>query len=359
MSLLHVTFDGETICAMRPEDPTKTFSSSDVPSGTASVIYKAAKISSKSHGKTLTTGLPTLTSAELATKISDRVDALTAVTPGEVIYDGTNDTMCTISTYDADLDALDQTKVLKPTAAEIQTKIDETRGFTETEAQNYADQENHVNLCSSLTAKSTGTCTISGVTLSDASADFVTDVVAANDIVVIGSDMAFVVDSTTDEITLSHAIAEGDYNVYTPMSLSDAMAAMRAKNNDGDTIDDLTDNEADTALTVASKTALATQQVNVVVDGCLEVPTLYTELESGNCTTSTTTLTDGTADFVTAGVAEDDLVKVDGGMYKVASVTSATVLELKVAPAPELAEATSYSVLNSAFMAQFEYIKSA
>lgn len=355
MSLLQVVFDEMTVCALRPEHNTKTFGSADVAKGTESVIYKASKLLVHSQNKSLTVGLPSFSADDVATKVTTKKAALTAVTPGEVVYDGTSDEIGTISTYDETLATLDQTKVLKPTATEIQTKIDDTRGFTDIQAQGYADNENHVLKCANLTAISTGTCTIDNLILTDESADFSTDSIAVDDIVVVGDEMAFITAVDSTNATISNSIAAGDYNIYTPMTIDEAKAALRKTDMEGATIADLTDTESEDALIDASKEALATLQVDNIVAECLEVPSLSTSLETGNCTTSTSTLTDGSADFVTAGVAENDLVKVGGGLYKVDSVTNATVLELKAYPS-NITEATAYEVLNSSFMAQFEYV---
>ena len=355
MSLLQVKFDGTTVCALRPEHSTKTFGSADVPKGTESVIYKAAKLLVHSQNKSLTVGLPSFSSDDLASKVTTKKAALTAVAPGEVIYDSTNDMTGTISTYDETLDILDQTKVLKPTTAEIQAKIDSVRGFTDEEAELYTNNENYTLLCANLTSKASGTCTIDGVTLTDESSDFSGDGVVADDMVVVGNEFAIITAVDGTNATLSNSISAGDYNIYTPMTVAEAKSALRQKDSDGAEVADMTEAAAETALIDEAKEELATMQVNKIVAESLEVPSLSTTLESGTCTTSTSILTDGSADFVSAGVAEDDLVKVNGGLYKVDSVTSATVLELKAYPA-NITEATAYEVLNSPFMTQFDYV---
>lgn len=47
--MLHVKFQDKVVNPQRPEAPEKTFSSQDVPHGTDSVIYKAAKILLQNH----------------------------------------------------------------------------------------------------------------------------------------------------------------------------------------------------------------------------------------------------------------------------------------------------------------------
>ena len=340
MSLLQVSFDGLTVCALRPEYSEKTFSSADVPKGTESVIYKAAKFLTHSQNKTLTVGLPTFTDDDITTKITTRKAALTTGVLG--------------TTYDSTLSVLNQTKVLKPTTLEIQTKIDTTRGFTDRQAQSYADNENHILHGSNLTAVSTGTCTISGLTLTDGSANFSNEGVAVNDIVVVGNETAFITNVSTTTVSISNSINAGVYKIYNPMTLDEAKDALRKKSSTGSIIADLTNSEAEAVIINERKEELATLQVNKIVSECLEVPSISTTLETGSCTTSTSTLTNASADFVTAGVAENDLVKIAGGLYKVDSVTSATVLEMKTYPSDKTV-ATSYEILNSSFISQFEY----
>ena len=62
-------------------------------------------------------------------------------------------------------------------------------------------------------------------------------------------------------------------------------------------------------------------------------------------------------DFITEGVAENDIVKFGGILSKVDSVTDATNLIIKTALGADITPAEAYEVYNSAFLNQFSYTK--
>lgn len=73
--MLNVQLDNITVNPQRTEAPVKTFASSDVPSGTDSVIYKAAK-ALKAHGAALTVPVPEFTKEEKETLVADKKASL-------------------------------------------------------------------------------------------------------------------------------------------------------------------------------------------------------------------------------------------------------------------------------------------
>lgn len=363
MSLLQTTFDNETICVMRPENPTKTFSSGDVSEGTESVVYKAAKLLSN-RDKVLSIKLPIFTSTEISTKITSKKNNLTAVTPGEIIYDSTNDLIGTISTYDITTPLLDQTKILKPTSDEILAKIDSVRGFTDDQATVYAKNENYNLKGKNLTHIISGTCIVDNITLTDSTANFNISGVIANDIVISNGELSLVsiVDSTS-ELILTSTVRSGSYYIYHPMTVAEAKNILRNRDKDNNIISDLTTSESNASIIDERKTQLTTLQVEKIIGDCLEVPSLSTILESGTCniTYDSTSeeyiiTSDESADFITAGVSENNLLKIENGLYKVDSVTNATELILKSGPTVPISNG-SYEILDSSFMSQFDYIK--
>jgi hypothetical protein len=124
MSILSVTFDGVAVTPMRPVSY-KNYGSADCPSGTVSVITKAAQIL-RSMGKAVT--VPQLDQSGLDALISSFKAGLSAVD--------------TYSAADEEIKyPTDRTQILNPTATEKTAKIDEVRGFTEEQATAYAARE--------------------------------------------------------------------------------------------------------------------------------------------------------------------------------------------------------------------------
>ncbi|MFA5071312.1 MAG: hypothetical protein WC511_02965 [Candidatus Pacearchaeota archaeon] len=81
-NLSQIIFNGITVLPMRPEYSALSFSSADVPHGTDSVYYKAAKILIQEHQQNIP--LPVFTAEEIADKKTAKVAALSLF----VVLDG-------------------------------------------------------------------------------------------------------------------------------------------------------------------------------------------------------------------------------------------------------------------------------
>lgn len=106
MSLLHITYDGISVTPMRPETG-KTFSDADVPSGTDSVYYIAAKVLKHSHGKSI--DIPELTQGEIDTLVTTQ--------------EGNISTVAGYTAGEEDKTLLDRTEILNPSSDEITVEL--------------------------------------------------------------------------------------------------------------------------------------------------------------------------------------------------------------------------------------------
>lgn len=360
MSLLHtVYYDGMVVCAMRSEAE-KSFADNDCPHGTESVVYKSAKILKSSQKKDIS--LPVFTDEEIQSIVNDKKNTYQV----EGYIEESSDSMENDKTpiqFDEFLPLMDRSVVRKPTAKQIQDKIFKVRGFTDNKASSYAYLQNVELKCKNLTPICSGSCTITSNNLSnsileDQSATFDEDGVIIGDIVVIDGSYIGEIVSAGSGTTLgvSEFLENGHYSIYHPMTVDEAKDALRKKDPETDeVITDLTEEEAENLLIDEFKTNLANAQVKYLINECCIVPTLSTEVYSGTCVTSGAILTDSNASFVTDNVAINNLVKIGGSLYKIDSVTNETTLELKKTPFENIEEETDFKVLDSEFMAQFDY----
>ena len=82
MSILHVTFNDNTVTVMRSENPNKTFGDDDCPNGTESVIYKVAKMLKHSAGENCQM-ISGFSDSDISTKVSTQVATLDVETPAD------------------------------------------------------------------------------------------------------------------------------------------------------------------------------------------------------------------------------------------------------------------------------------
>lgn len=311
MSLLSIAFNGVIITPMRVESPIKNFTTSDVPKGTESVVYKAASLLVHSHKKTLNVGIPSLSQDEEDSLITNKESLFDLECPPD--ENGENEIV-----YNPDLDMMEQIVIPVPTTSEIQDKIDSERGFTNKDIERSLEKSGLIN---------------TGTEKEPVYSKYI---------------------SSDDEY-----VEDGDNWKYNKIR-SEIKSELRKKDDTGSEITDLTNTESKNVIIVERKTELATLQVTKLIEDYCEIPSLSTELVSGNCTyvSLTKVITDSSADFITIGVAEDDLVKLNNCLYKVDSVTDATNIILKSGPKSDIIEDIEYKILNSSFMGQFEYTSS-
>ena len=303
MSLLHVVYDNKTILAMRPENPDKSFHSDDVPNGTESVIYKAAKL--------IGLDCPKFTDEEKQTKINELKDSFS------LEFDG--DDLTPSIVYDSNLSMLDQTVIKLPSDLTVYEQIDKERGFTKFDIFNKQQEYGLQNFAEE------------------------------------GNPPIYEKYSEEDpEFDIGNTL---DKNWKYILTRSEAGNLLRKKDNNGNIIPDLSFQEAYDLSIDNQKTILAQYQLGYLIRECCIVPSLSEIIISSSGTVSGTTFTDMSADFISEGVDENDLIKIDGELLKVDSVTDANNIVLKNAPLTDIIESTTYTILRSSFMSQFDYIK--
>jgi len=279
MSILTVSFDGVACTPMRPEDPTKNFGSADVPSGTNAVIAAAASHIARNHGKSCA---PAGLDADAQdSKLVTLKAALSAVDT----YSSANEEAKFI---------MDRSEVLNPTLAEKESRIDTIRGFSDEEAQQYMDNNNHPQ--------------------------------------------------------------EGEESGN--MTLDEAKNALRRENgrvdSDGEILADPDTSAAKTLILDERKADVANVQLAKIVQDNLQVSLDPEIISSGVCTINSdlVTVTAGSGTF--SMVQTGDLLKCDGYLVPVSSVNTNSELVLEKA-AKEITASKNYSILRDDFMAQFEY----
>ena len=298
--MLNVIFDGVSCTPNRSEAPVKTFSSSDVASGTESVFAVAAKVLKHSVGKT-SVSYNMLSEEDIEVKIVARMDNMTVkqsdnefeednITPRSDYVDA--------GSWDAD------TMVALPTASEIQDKIDSARGFNQSDID--AKREEFWDLDEDGNIQKDE----NGVILFTKTEEEVMDMLRAK---------------SMDSATMQSSIV-ADMDSATAQS----------------TIED------------ERKREVATNQVNYAIDNHLEVKSDSESISSGTCTVVGTTLSDSSGTLQTDSVAAGDLVKCGGKLSVVVSVTSETDMELDRSDMDGETD-SSYSVIRSPFMSQFTF----
>jgi hypothetical protein len=226
MSLLHVTFDGVNVTPMRPEHDTKTFASADCPSGTDAVYIKAAKILVHSHGKSLDVGIPSFSDSDIESKVTARMTDLKV--EGDVVPDSDPEELYEF----VDGHCMDMSVINRPTDEEVQCLIDDTRGFTAADVLKKQEEAGLVN---------------------------------------IGTEDAPEYDKYEEE---DDEYLPGDDNWKYEMTRAEAASALRMKDDEGNEIADMTEQEAFNQIVDERKEGLARQQVDYLVSECCEVPTL-------------------------------------------------------------------------------------
>lgn len=302
--MLHITYDGTTITPMRRDNPVKTYSSSDIPSGTASVFYRAGKYLRHSLGKD--NFVVNWTDDQIESEITTRMASIDAKQTTQKLVDPNNHNSGAHPDYIAPESFNAETMVLIPTTFEIQAKIDSDRGFSdadvELEREKYWDMEED------------------GFTIKR------------------DEDNNLLFTKTTEEV-------------------EDLLRATTTDNNNNTTIvADTSDIDAKNAIIDVRKRELVTDIVNVLLVDNAITPPLGDIISTGSATASsgTDTVTDNSADFVTDGVAVGDFVKIVGSLYTVASVTDANNLVVNESIG-DIIEAQSYTIIHSPYMAQFTW----
>lgn len=300
--MLNINFDGVSVTPMRSESPEKTFSSSDVVSGTESVFHVAAKVLKHSNNKAVSYNR--LDDDAIEAKITARMSGMSVKqSDNEFEEDGETPRSDYIASESWDSD----TMVVLPSASDIQAKIDSTRGFNQSDIdrkrEDYWDLDEDGNI-------------------------------------------------QRDE----------DDNIMFTKTESEVMDMLRSTSMDALTMEssivaDMDDATAQTALEDSAKRALATEQVNAAVNGNLEVASDTESISSGTATVVGTTMSDSSGSLQTDSVAAGDLVKCGGKLAKVASVTSETDMELDRDDMDGETD-SGYSVIRSAFMSQFTFSNS-
>ena len=119
--MLQVIYKGNHILPMRPEATDKTFGSSDVPHGTDSVIYKAARHLNENHGANIS--IPAFTEEQVKARIEIQKAKLSFLEIEE--------------TLDSSIEFHLQTKLAPPTAAAVKSHLDSMRGFSDMDIKSY------------------------------------------------------------------------------------------------------------------------------------------------------------------------------------------------------------------------------
>jgi hypothetical protein len=123
--MLQITLNNITVNPQRPDAPKASFGSQDVPHGTHSVIYKAAKHLITEHQAAI--ALPVFTKEQIAERVALQASKLSFI---DLEHEH----------IDQSIPSHLQVKLTPPDAKQIKAKLDELNGYTDEQVASYIMQ---------------------------------------------------------------------------------------------------------------------------------------------------------------------------------------------------------------------------